>query len=68
GEGEEDYPGSGHGGYRKSRPRQRFKHITSKQMVVIFISIWVERELCRHIRDMKFCCVGCGLIGFLGNK
>eukprot|EP01018_Ginkgo_biloba_P005213 Gb_05144 [translate_table: standard] len=51
-----------------SRIRKKYRRLASKQMVGIFISIWVRRELRRHIRDLKVCCVGCGLMGCLGNK
>lgn len=37
-------------------------------MVGLFISIWIRAELRTHIRDVKVCCVGCGIMGCLGNK
>ncbi|XP_059072764.1 type I inositol polyphosphate 5-phosphatase 2 isoform X1 [Cryptomeria japonica] len=65
GEADDEFPSRGH---HRNRPRQRFKRIASKQMVGLFISIWVRRELVRHISDPKVDCVGCGLMGCLGNK
>lgn len=55
-------------GESKSRRRRRYKCVASKRMVGIFISIWVRAELRIHIRDVKVCCVGCGIMGCLGNK
>lgn len=52
---------------RKSR-RRRYKCVASKRMVGIFISIWIRAELRSHIRDIKVCCIGRGLMGCLGNK
>lgn len=55
-------------GESKPRRRRRYKCVASKRMVGIFISIWVRAELRIHIRDVKVCCVGCGIMGCLGNK
>ncbi|XP_059065575.1 type I inositol polyphosphate 5-phosphatase 8-like [Cryptomeria japonica] len=40
----------------------------SKQMVGIFLCVWVKSDLRQHVRDLKVSCVGCGLMGYLGNK
>ncbi|KAJ7518326.1 hypothetical protein O6H91_21G064300 [Diphasiastrum complanatum] len=45
-----------------------YTRIISKQMVGIFITIWVRRELRRHVHSLKVSCVGCGLMGYYGNK
>jgi len=42
--------------------------IISKQMVGIFISVWCRRDLCPFIRHPSVSCVGCGIMGCLGNK
>ncbi|ESW30771.1 hypothetical protein PHAVU_002G181200 [Phaseolus vulgaris] len=42
--------------------------IISKQMVGIFISVWSRRDLCPFIRHPSVSCVGCGVMGCLGNK
>ncbi|KAL5995507.1 hypothetical protein ACLOJK_025569 [Asimina triloba] len=55
------------GDSRTSIP-QDFKCIISKQMVGIFISVWVRTELRRHVRHPSVSCVGCGIMGCLGNK
>ncbi|KAF5177007.1 Type i inositol polyphosphate 5-phosphatase, partial [Thalictrum thalictroides] len=48
--------------------RSPFVRIASKQMVGVFISIWVRRSLRRHIRNLKVSTVGVGVMGYIGNK
>lgn len=45
-----------------------FQCIISRQMVGIFISVWVRSDLRQYIRNPNVCCVGCGVMGCLGNK
>ncbi|XP_061367087.1 type IV inositol polyphosphate 5-phosphatase 9 [Gastrolobium bilobum] len=45
-----------------------FHCIISKQMVGIFISVWTRRDLCPFIQHPSVSCVGCGIMGCLGNK
>ncbi|CAL5430428.1 unnamed protein product [Camellia sinensis] len=45
-----------------------FRCIVSKQMVGILISVWVRSNLQPFIRNPSVSCVGCGIMGFLGNK
>ncbi|XP_052201310.1 type IV inositol polyphosphate 5-phosphatase 3-like isoform X2 [Diospyros lotus] len=52
--------------YRKRRPQ--FVKIVSKQMVGIFLTIWVRRSLRRHIENLRVSTVGVGVMGFIGNK
>ncbi|XP_068660247.1 type IV inositol polyphosphate 5-phosphatase 9-like [Aristolochia californica] len=47
---------------------QDFKCIISKQMVGIFITVWVRGDLQRFVRHPSVSCVGCGIMGCLGNK
>lgn len=47
---------------------QDFQCIVSKQMVGILISVWVRRSLRPFIRHPSVSCVGCGVMGCLGNK
>ncbi|KAG5554661.1 hypothetical protein RHGRI_012273 [Rhododendron griersonianum] len=55
------------GGY--SVPGQsRYCLVASKQMVGVFLTIWVKSDLREHVRNMKVSCVGRGLMGYLGNK
>lgn len=46
---------------------QKYSLIVSKQMVGIFLTIWVRRELVQHISHLKTCCISRGIMG-LGNK
>ncbi|GFQ04008.1 type i inositol 1 4 5-trisphosphate 5-phosphatase 2 [Phtheirospermum japonicum] len=50
----------------KSRPR--YVRIVSKQMVGIYVSVWVRSRLRRHINNLKVSPVGIGLMGYMGNK
>ncbi|KAH9326327.1 hypothetical protein KI387_006505, partial [Taxus chinensis] len=40
----------------------------SKQMVGMFLCVWVRTDLRHHVRDLKVSCVGRGLMGYHGNK
>lgn len=42
--------------------------VASKQMVGIFLTIWVRSELRNDVKNIKVSCVGRGLMGYLGNK
>ncbi|KAF8388091.1 hypothetical protein HHK36_026757 [Tetracentron sinense] len=46
----------------------RYCLVASKQMVGIFLTVWVRSDLRDDIRNMKVSCVGRGLMGYLGNK
>ncbi|XP_047968418.1 type IV inositol polyphosphate 5-phosphatase 9-like isoform X2 [Salvia hispanica] len=45
-----------------------YKCIISKQMVGIYITIWARTELHQYINNLGVSCVGCGILGRLGNK
>ncbi|KAF8411493.1 hypothetical protein HHK36_004045 [Tetracentron sinense] len=42
--------------------------VKSKQMVGIFLSVWVLNELVEHIGHLRVSCIGRGIMGCLGNK
>lgn len=50
----------------KSQPK--YVRIVSKQMVGIYVSVWVQRKLRRHVHHLKVSPVGVGLMGYMGNK
>ncbi|KAJ8774483.1 hypothetical protein K2173_016929 [Erythroxylum novogranatense] len=50
----------------KSRPK--YVRIVSKQMVGIYVSVWVRKRLRRHINHLRVYPVGIGLMGYMGNK
>lgn len=50
---------------------QQQKHYclaASKQMVGIFLCVWVRRDFLHHITSLQVSCVGRGIMGYLGNK
>ncbi|TKY51457.1 Type IV inositol polyphosphate 5-phosphatase 3 [Spatholobus suberectus] len=52
----------------KRKRRSSYVKIVSKQMVGIFITIWVRRSLRKHIKNLKVSTVGVGVMGYIGNK
>lgn len=53
---------------RKKKKRSSFVRIISKQMVGVFLSIWVRRSLRKHIQNLRVSTVGVGVMGYIGNK
>ncbi|KAE8692852.1 diaminopimelate epimerase [Hibiscus syriacus] len=51
-----------------SPKRQRFCLAASKQMVGLFLCVWVRADISQHISNLKVSCVGRGIMGYLGNK
>ncbi|XP_071692137.1 type I inositol polyphosphate 5-phosphatase 1-like [Rutidosis leptorrhynchoides] len=52
--------------YRKRK--SQYVRIVSKQMVGVFITIWVRRSLRKHIQNVHVSTVGVGVMGYIGNK
>ncbi|KAK3118291.1 hypothetical protein QOZ80_9BG0696790 [Eleusine coracana subsp. coracana] len=50
------------------RRRERYCLVACKQMVGLFATVWVRRELVPHVGHVRFSCVGRGIMGYLGNK
>ncbi|XP_078437449.1 type I inositol polyphosphate 5-phosphatase 4-like isoform X2 [Wolffia australiana] len=48
--------------------RLRYSLVARKQMVGIFLTVWVRTELKDEVRDLRVSCVGRGLMGYLRNK
>ncbi|KAI3865737.1 hypothetical protein MKX03_025483 [Papaver bracteatum] len=46
----------------------RYYLAASKQMVGIFLCVWVRTDLYQHVSNLKVSCVGRGIMGYLGNK
>lgn len=46
----------------------RYCLVASKQMVGIFLTVWVRSEIRGDVKNLKVSCVGRGLMGYLGNK
>uniref|UniRef100_A0ACD5VG79 Uncharacterized protein n=1 Tax=Avena sativa TaxID=4498 RepID=A0ACD5VG79_AVESA len=55
-------------GGKKKGGRSPFVRIVSKQMVGIFLTIWVRRRLRRQVQNVKVSTVGVGKTGYVGNK
>lgn len=50
------------------KKRSLFVRIISKQMVGIYLSVWVRRSLRKHIQNLKVSTAGVGVMGYIGNK
>ncbi|PKI62129.1 hypothetical protein CRG98_017502 [Punica granatum] len=48
--------------------RRRYCLAACKQMVGLFLCVWVRDGLQRHISNLRVSCVGRGIMGYLGNK
>ncbi|CAH1438363.1 unnamed protein product [Lactuca virosa] len=42
--------------------------VASKQMVGIFLCVFIRKDLSHHVTNLKISCVGRGIMGYLGNK
>lgn len=52
----------------KRKRRSSYVRIVSKQMVGLFLTVWVRRSLRKHIQNVKVSTVGVGVMGYIGNK
>ncbi|KAI9098377.1 hypothetical protein K1719_025002 [Acacia pycnantha] len=52
----------------KRKRRSSYVRIVSKQMVGLFVTVWVRRSLRKHIQNVKVSTVGVGAMGYIGNK
>ncbi|KAJ6833493.1 type IV inositol polyphosphate 5-phosphatase 3-like isoform X3 [Iris pallida] len=50
------------------RRRSGYVKIVSKQMVGIYLTIWVRRPLRKYVQNLKVSTVGVGIMGYIGNK
>ncbi|XP_044977417.1 type I inositol polyphosphate 5-phosphatase 10-like isoform X3 [Hordeum vulgare subsp. vulgare] len=51
-----------------ARDQLKYNLIVCKQMVGIFVTVWVKKELVQHIGHLRTSCIGRGILGCLGNK
>ncbi|KAF8693943.1 hypothetical protein HU200_038588 [Digitaria exilis] len=56
------------GKIESSKNHANYVRIVSKQMVGIYVSVWVSRKLKRHVNNLEVSPVGIGLLGYMGNK
>lgn len=47
---------------------REYRCVVSKQMVGILLTVWVRSDVRRFVRRPSVSCVGCGVMGCLGNK
>ncbi|XP_039846224.1 type IV inositol polyphosphate 5-phosphatase 3-like isoform X3 [Panicum virgatum] len=52
----------------RKKSRSPFVRIVSKQMVGIFLTVWVRRGLRKCVQNLKVSTVGVGAMGYIGNK
>ncbi|WZZ18253.1 hypothetical protein YC2023_111342 [Brassica napus] len=52
----------------EERDKSKYCLVASKQMVGIFLTVWVKSDLRDSVKNLKVSCVGRGLMGYLGNK
>nr|CAB3475979.1 unnamed protein product [Digitaria exilis] len=55
-------------GALRKKSRSPFVRIVSKQMVGIFLTVWVKRGLRKCVQNLKVSTVGVGAMGYIGNK
>lgn len=55
-------------GHDSKTVQRRYFLAASKQMVGIFLCVWVREDFYHHISSLKVSCVGRGVMGRLGNK
>ncbi|KAL6853787.1 hypothetical protein ACP4OV_019816 [Aristida adscensionis] len=51
-----------------TKDQLKYNLIACKQMVGIFVTVWVKKELVQHIGHLRKSCIGRGILGCLGNK
>ncbi|KAK8950587.1 Type I inositol 1,4,5-trisphosphate 5-phosphatase CVP2 [Platanthera guangdongensis] len=45
-----------------------YRLVACKQMVGIFLCVWVRASLFRHVSNVRVSCVARGIMGYMGNK
>lgn len=51
-----------------STDQMKYSLIASKQMVGIFVTVWVRKELVQHVGHLRISCISRGIMGCLRNK
>eukprot|EP00250_Pteridium_aquilinum_P007785 c17437_g2_i1 orf=377-1840(-) len=54
--------------YDEGANSSMFIRVARKQMVGLFISVWVRHSLQHHVKNVQVSSVGCGIMNRLGNK
>ncbi|CAL4952011.1 unnamed protein product [Urochloa decumbens] len=53
---------------RRKKSRSVFVRMVSKQMVGVFLTVWVRRGLRKCVQNLRVSTVGVGAMGYIGNK
>ncbi|CAO2199293.1 unnamed protein product [Urochloa humidicola] len=56
------------GALRRRKSRSAYVRIVSKQMVGVFLTVWVRRGLRKCVQNLRVSTVGVGAMGYIGNK
>lgn len=48
--------------------QMKYSLVTCKQMVGIFVSVWMKKELVQYVGHLRISCTSRGIMGCLGNK
>jgi hypothetical protein len=56
------------GGEGRSSRHHGYRLAASKQMVGIFLCVWVRADVAPSVTGLKVSCVGRGVMGYMGNK
>lgn len=48
--------------------QRKYSLVASKQMVGIFVCVWMRTELIQHVGHLRTSCISRGIMGCLGNK
>lgn len=51
-----------------STTQMKFSLVASKQMVGIFVTVWMRKELVQHVGHLRITSISRGIMGYLGNK
>lgn len=51
-----------------SANQMKYSLVASKQMVGIFVTVWMRKELVQHVSHLRISCFSRGIMGCLGNK
>uniref|UniRef100_A0A452XPC9 Inositol polyphosphate-related phosphatase domain-containing protein n=1 Tax=Aegilops tauschii subsp. strangulata TaxID=200361 RepID=A0A452XPC9_AEGTS len=52
----------------QERARHGYRLAASKQMVGIFLCVWVRADVMPRVTGLRVSCVGRGIMGYMGNK
>uniref|UniRef100_A0ACD5TZG3 Uncharacterized protein n=1 Tax=Avena sativa TaxID=4498 RepID=A0ACD5TZG3_AVESA len=52
----------------RERANRGYRLVASKQMVGIFLCVWVRADLVPRVTSLRVSCVGRGIMGYMGNK